>query len=80
MGLVRAVVPESGVHVTVSEEWAESAGLEVVDEPATYHGRIVPPTTSDGRALKPRTTVEKAAKRAATKRGGAADKAEEAPK
>lgn len=79
MTLVRVRVPESGVHVTVSEAWAESAGLDRVDEPATSGGQARPPTTSQGRRVKPRRSVkESAAQRPAVKSGGAASKHEEA--
>lgn len=79
MGLVRVWNPESWTHVTVSEAWAESAGLEVVDEPAMHAGLARPPTTEKGRRVKPRRSVkESAAARSAGKGGDAASTPEEA--
>lgn len=79
MELVRVRVPESGAHVTVSAAWAESAGLEVLDEPALRAGLARPPTTEKGRRVKPRRSVkESAAVRSAGKGGEAASTPEEA--
>lgn len=39
---VRAVIPESGAHVTVSAVFADLHDLELVDEPVFAHGELAP--------------------------------------
>ena len=58
--LVRALV--GGVSKNVSRALAESAGLEVVDEPThNPDGTVRAATTAQGRKPKPKTTVAKKA-------------------
>jgi hypothetical protein len=53
MSFVRVVIPESGAHVTVSEAWAESAGLKPVkgDSALSEGGTVLPATDKDGKPL-----------------------------
>jgi hypothetical protein len=54
--LVRAVIGDRAVNV--SPEFAESEGLEVLDEPTHFDdGRLRPETKANGRPLKPTVTV-----------------------
>lgn len=61
---------ENGMETTVSTDYAESAGLEVIDADATNsRGVPLPATRKNGRRAKPRTTVSKeAAKKTATEK------------
>lgn len=74
---VRAYSDESGnTLVTVSEEFAESAGLHTVkDAPTDAAGRPLPP--SEGYR---KSSAKKAAKNTTTDGGAAASNAEEASK
>lgn len=58
--LVRAVIGDR--EVNVSPEYAESHGLEVLDESVRRpDGRLKPETRRKGRPVKPQTTVAAAA-------------------
>lgn len=78
MTLVRARFA-NGMETNVSETWAQSEGLEVLDE-ATHRGDGTPrPQTRRSRRRKPRTSVsEEAAKKQNQTGGEAAPVAEEA--
>lgn len=73
-GLVRAVIGDQ--EVNVGREYAESKGLEVLDEPVYREdGQIRPATRRGGRRAKPKVSVaDKAAeKKAAAKNAEPAD-------
>lgn len=73
-GLVRAVIGDQ--EVNVGKEYAESKGLEVLDEPThSEDGQIRSATRRGGRRVKPKVSVaEKAAeKKAAAKSAEPAD-------
>lgn len=73
---------DNGMEASLSAAFAEGAGLDVLDAPATNSwGRPLPASRKNGRRTKPRTTVKQAAtKKAATSTttgGAAADSPEE---